>query len=370
MKILMTTDTIGGVWTYSVELIRGLEPNGVQVVLATMGAPLSPAQWEDVRHLSNVEVAESGYKLEWMEEPWEDVRRAGEWLMEIERDTLPDIIHLNGYAHGSLPWNAPVLVVGHSCVLSWWESVKGEPAPGEWERYRQEVSAGLRAASLVLAPTHAMLDMLDRHYGPFTRSGVAPNGRSVGLFPPGRKEPMVLTAGRLWDEAKNIKLLEQAAKGLEWPVHVAGEDKHPNGGRTEYENMKLLGRLSQPELAVWFNRASVYALPAKYEPFGLSALEAGLAGCALVLGDIATLREVWEDSAVYVPPDDPDRLQEAVNGLIADPARLTAMASAARRRAFNFSTEKMAERYLAAYQYMVRAKDTAGMLAPYAEDLK
>ena len=43
----------------------------------------------------------------------------------------------------------PVLVVGHSCVLSWWEVVKGEPAPHQWSRYAAEVGRGLRAADLV-----------------------------------------------------------------------------------------------------------------------------------------------------------------------------------------------------------------------------
>ena len=178
----------------------------------------------------------------------------------------------------------------------------------------------------------------------------------------------MLTAGRLWDEAKNIGALEQAAPDLKWPVHVAGDEKHPDGGRAEYSNIKLLGKLSQPELAGWFSRASIYALPARYEPFGLSALEAALAGCALVLGDIPTLREVWEDSATFVAPDDPQALKSAVNDLIANPAQLAAMAQAARRRALGFTTEKMAERYSAAYQYMTRAKDTAYTLTPYAVD--
>ena len=35
----------------------------------------------------------------------------------LERRLRPDVVHLNGYTHGALPWRAPVLVVGHSCVL-------------------------------------------------------------------------------------------------------------------------------------------------------------------------------------------------------------------------------------------------------------
>jgi glycogen synthase len=47
-KILLTTDTIGGVWTYALELTRTLGEHDVQVALATMGAPLSREQRKDV----------------------------------------------------------------------------------------------------------------------------------------------------------------------------------------------------------------------------------------------------------------------------------------------------------------------------------
>ena len=53
-------------------------------------------------------------------------------------------------------------------------------------------------------------------------------------------------------------------------------------------------------------RAAIYALPAHYEPFGLSILEAAMSGCALVLGDIPSLREIWGDAAVFVHPDNRD----------------------------------------------------------------
>ena len=53
-------------------------------------------------------------------------------------------------------------------------------------------------------------------------------------------------------------------------------------------------------------RAAIYALPARYEPFGLSILEAALSGCALVIGDIPSLREIWADAALFVPSDGHD----------------------------------------------------------------
>src|SRR5688572_6850889 len=123
MNILMTTDTVGGVWTYSLELARALTPFRVQVLLATMGQRLTDDQRRDVSQIESVIVAESEYALEWMDNPWEDVEAAGDWLLALAETFRPDLIHLNNFAHGALNWNAPVLVVAHSCVMSWHQAV-------------------------------------------------------------------------------------------------------------------------------------------------------------------------------------------------------------------------------------------------------
>jgi glycosyltransferase involved in cell wall biosynthesis len=346
----MTADTVGGVWTYALELCRALARDGVQVELATLGAPLSPAQWVEAGEVPGLSIHESRFQLEWMDDPWEDVRASGEWLLELEARLAPDIIHLNGYCHGALAWRTPVLVVAHSCVLSWWEAVKGEPAPGRYARYREEVARGLRAAACVVAPSEAMLTAAERHYGRFRATRVIPNARRSESFRPSPKEPFVLAAGRLWDEAKNLAALEAVAPRLPFPVRVAGETQHPGGGSdARARQVQPLGRLTPEELAGWMGRAAVYALPARYEPFGLSVLEAALAGCALVLGDIPSLREVWGDAALFVHPDDGDGLAETLRGLMADPARRERQATRARARALTFTPRRMAEAYLELY---------------------
>jgi glycogen synthase len=353
MRILLTTDTVGGVWTYATELARALKPHGVEVALATMGAPLRPDQRARAESLDNVRVYESEYRLEWMQEPWDDVRRAGEWLLGVEADFMPDVVHLNGYAHGALPWRAPVMVVGHSCVLSWWQAVKGEAAPAAWDRYRDEVRRGLRAADVVVAPSAAMLLELRRLYGRLPQGMVICNGRDSTAFRRGPKEPLVLSAGRLWDEAKNLTLLERAAPHLPCPVYVAGDDRSPDGAAARTRHTLALGRLDDSAMAHWLSRASVYALPARYEPFGLSVLEAALADCALVLGDTASLREVWADAALFVAPDDADGLASAIRGLAESPARREQMATRARARARRYSPQRMAQQYVLAYESLL-----------------
>jgi glycogen synthase len=365
-KVLMTADTVGGVWTYALELARGLGERGVEVALATMGAPINELQREKVDRIPGLRVFESHHRLEWMEDPWRDVEKAGEWLLSLESRICPDLVHLNGYVHGSLPWNAPTVVVGHSCVLSWWQAVKSEPAPEAWERYRQEVRAGLAAADLVVAPSAAMLTDLTRHYGALPRTRIIPNGRDGRLFRPTAKEKIVFSAGRLWDEAKNLEALERVAPQLPWPVFVAGDNHHPDGGEIRPHNTRLLGRLTQRALSAWMSRASIYALPARYEPFGLSALEAALSGCALVLGDIPSLREVWRNRAVFVPPGDTQALQRELLRLIEEPERRQSLAAGARSRALELTPERMVEGYLEAYGEVLAAREAC--LAREAED--
>ena len=89
-NILMTADTVGGVWTYALDLCRELAADGIGVSLATMGALPSDEQRRQIAELPNVTLHESRFKLEWMPEPWEDLRRAVDWLLKIAERVRPD----------------------------------------------------------------------------------------------------------------------------------------------------------------------------------------------------------------------------------------------------------------------------------------
>ncbi|HEV7371738.1 glycosyltransferase family 4 protein [Arenibaculum sp.] len=342
----MTTDTIGGVWDYSLELAAGLAEHGISVDLAALGAAPQPAR---LRPIPGLRLYHLDCRLEWMRDSEEDVARSGDWLLALERRTRPDIVHVNGFAHAALPFPAPVLAVVHSCVLSWWRHVHGADAPAEWNGYAGRVRAGLAAARLVTAPTRAMLEEARALYGPLPHARVLHNGRDPRRYPPGRKEPLVLGAGRLWDDAKNVAALAAAAKHLEWPVVLAGAADHPEGGSIPLDGVRCLGALPSAELARWFARAAVFAMPARYEPFGLSVLEAAMAGCALVLGDIGSLRELWDEAALFVPPDDVEALASAIRRLAADDALRDRMSDAARTRARRYTADRMTEGYVSAY---------------------
>ena len=341
-RVLMTADTVGGVWTYALQLADALAACDVEVHLAVMGAPMTADQRAAVRASAVAEVHESEFRLEWMPDPWADVDRAGDWLLDVADVVRPDVVHLNGYVHAALPWGAPTVVVAHSCVLSWWRAVHGVDAPAEWSTYRDRVQAGLAAADDVVAPSWAMLAALQECYA-FSGGRVVANARSNDWVRPVTKQSLVLGAGRVWDEAKNLVALQRVAPQLQWPVAIAGSTGDNASGAA------MLGQLAWPELAEWLLRASIYVAPARYEPFGLGALEAAQAGCALVLGDIASLREVWADAAVYVDPDDDVALAVAINRLASDDVLRGVLGDSARRRAASYAPDAMARGYLDVY---------------------
>ena len=355
-NILMTADTVGGVWTYALELTRALQPHGVEVQLALMGPPLTAAQRADADNIRNLSLFKSDYKLEWMPDCWADVKRAGDWLLHLASRLCPDVIHLNGYAHASLPWRRPVLVVGHSCVYSWWQAVHGNEPDAAWQRYKSEVTNGLRAADMVVTPSAAMLRALKAHYGKIENGRVIANGRDTQAFTPAEKQPFILSAGRLWDAAKNISSVAELADELPWRVCLAGEVEAPQQSQPSPKfgnHCQALGPLSEAELRDWFAAAPIYALPALYEPFGYTPLEAGLSGCALVLGDIESLREIWDGAAVFVTPRDRIALKNELTLLIENDRYRREMARRARVRALQFTRERMAENYLDAYSELL-----------------
>jgi glycogen(starch) synthase len=344
-RILMTGDTVGGVWTYTMELAEALGGHEIHVVLAALGGAPSDGQRQEAARIPNLELLASDFKLEWMDDPWRDVADSGNWLLDLEEQYAPDLVHLNSFGHGALDWQTPVVVTAHSCVLSWWRAVKGCGAPESWDRYRAIVTESLSAADLVTAPSRTMADAVAEHYG-IDGCRVIGNGRCASRFRRGVKEPFVFTAGRLWDDAKNVAAVVKAAPRLAWPVYCAGEA----GQRPYTTGATMLGYLAPDALADWYSRAAIYALPARYEPFGLSVLEAAHSGCALVLGDIPSLREVWGDAATFVPPGDAEALADAINQLIADPERRESMASAAWQHAMQYTPGRMASAYLEAYE--------------------
>ena len=354
-RVLVTADAVGGVWTHALELARGLGERDVEVLLAVLGPAPDEGRRAEAAGVPGLRVEATGLPLEWQDRAGPLPCEARRTLLALERGFRPDLVHANGYREAAAGFAAPVLVGAHSCVRTWWRACRGgEPPADEWGAYERGVREGLAAAGLLVAPTQAFLEEFRGAWGrlpPAPR--VVPNGLDLPPAPAIPKRPFVLAAGRLWDEAKGVAALAEAAPGLPWPVLVAGDG--PSG-----EGVRHLGRLPPAELRALMAEAAVFAAPARYEPFGLAILEAAASGCALVLGDVPTLRELWGGAARFVSRNEPGALAGALLGLTGDEAERERLGAAAREQARAFARGRMVEGYLEVYAELVGG----GVLAP------
>jgi glycosyltransferase involved in cell wall biosynthesis len=354
-KVLMTTDAVGGVWTYSAGLASALTAAGMEVHLVTLGPPPSPEKRAMLRD-SRVRLIESNLALEWQDAGGDDLPNARRFLEDLEHAIQPDIIHLNSFREANFEWLAPVVVVAHSCVNSWGLACENTEWLSEpkWRHYTRAVAAGLDRAQAWVSPSQAFHDVICGLYRPSSPGTVIWNGIEPAASPPSSKRRFILAAGRFWDAAKNVPVLARASKGLDWPVFVAGPQSDSSG--SDLGELNLTGDLSYTALRSRMQRAAIFVSPARYEPFGLSVLEAASAGCALVLSDIPTFRELWSGAALLVDPTDDRALHRALANVCADDRERARLQLAARERSERYSLARTADAYGTLYQRLLATR--------------
>lgn len=299
-RLLMTTDAVGGVWRYSVDLAEGLADHGVRTVLAVLGPSASPAQRAEAEAVPGLRLVNTGLPLDWTAAAPEELARTSERLAGLAALAGVGSVHLHAPALvGAARWPAPVVSVAHSCMATWWRAVRGGPMPDDFAWRGTATRAGLLASKGVIAPTAAHARATADAYGPMPIQVVHNGSRALPSSPCPRR-PGVLTAGRLWDAGKAVDWLDRAAPGLGAPILAAGPTCSPEGHEVRFDHLRLLGTLTPDALAAEHAGATVFASMARYEPFGLAVLEAAQAGMALVLSDTPGFRELWDGAAIFV----------------------------------------------------------------------
>ncbi|MDP8993453.1 MAG: glycosyltransferase family 4 protein [Pseudomonadota bacterium] len=356
LRVLVTADAVGGVWQYSLELARGLSNLGVETVLAVMGPSPSEAQRSAAAEVEGLELIDTRLPLDWLAEDAASLQRAGGEIARLAESRRADVLHLNTPALAAeTGFPTPVVAVQHSCVATWWEAVHGTALPPDFAWRTELVRAGLEAADAVVTPTTAFGAAVQRVYGLDQPPRTVHNGRSPLPLPRQAPHDFVFTAGRLWDRGKNLGTLDAAAERIPVPVRAAGPLEGPNGTKVMFDHIHCLGTLSEEELAQWLSARPVFVSAALYEPFGLAVLEAAAAGCPLILSDIPTFRELWDEVAVFVPPRDEERFTRAIAELVGDDFERAVLGRAARERAALYTPDAMAAQMAAIYRSLLPA---------------
>ena len=361
--ILMTADAVGGVWQYATDLAAALGAHGHTVTLAVLGPSPTADQRAQARRISGLQLVETSLPLDWLSAGPGPVERAAEAISALATAEGADLIHCNmPTLAGAADFPAPVVAVTHGCIATWWQAAKTEPLLASYRWHKRMMARGLAAADVVVAPSASYAAIVRRTYRLPAAPLVVHNGRDPLPAPASLELPLnaALTVGRLWDPVKNAGMLDRTAKRLPLPFLAAGAVLGPHGELIKLDHLKVLGQMDAEPLGGLLARRPIFVSAASFEPFGLAVLEAAQAGCALVLTDIPTFRELWDGAALFVAPGDEEGFAAAIERLAADEAQRADLGTKAAQRAARYTPAAKAAAMMRIYEgLLVQQKEQA-----------
>jgi len=268
--------------------------------------------------------------------------------------------------HAPTPLAPPVARHGHSLVVTVHDTVPWTHPETLTRRgaawHRRVITRAVRDANAIVVPTSAVSAELSQYSPPSARVHVIGHGVPRSLAEPPAEEAVREVRARLRLPEKYVLAVGtvEPRKGLtvlvdaltrpaapDLPLVIVG----PSGwGSVDLgtrglpaDRLRLLGRLTDAELAVVLHEAAVLVAPSLAEGFGLPLLEAMAAGVPVVHSDAPALVEVAGGTGVIVRRNDPAALAAALRTVFADETRTASRVAAARQRAAKFTWAHAAE---------------------------
>jgi glycosyltransferase involved in cell wall biosynthesis len=143
------------------------------------------------------------------------------------------------------------------------------------------------------------------------------------------KHPLVIVGGKGWGKDNIYSIIEQ----LSISKHV-----------------KVLGYLSDEELASVYHQSHLFVMPSLYEGFGLPLLEAMSMGVPVVTSNISSLPEIVGDNAVIVDPNNVESIKDGIEKVLIDNELRNQLSKAGLDRAKLFSWKGAAKETLAVFE--------------------
>lgn len=145
------------------------------------------------------------------------------------------------------------------------------------------------------------------------------------------------------------------------PLVMAGpeDERFPEMRRaaeTVGQRVRLLGRLPDSELPTAYSGAMLYVQASQLEGFGFPVLEAMACGAPVACSDIAVLREMAQNAAVFFDPQQPASIAQTLQETLESPSLLTALRERGQQRARYFTWERAAVQTLEIYTAVQNAK--------------
>jgi glycosyltransferase involved in cell wall biosynthesis len=151
------------------------------------------------------------------------------------------------------------------------------------------------------------------------------------------------------DPRKNLQCLIDAFLALQLEdcklVLVGKTSNHFNVTlQSNSDNIIFTGFVSDADLYNLYKKCEFFIYPSLYEGFGIPPLEAMINGCAVIVSDIPSLKEVCSDAALYVDPYDVESVKNGMLKIISDSKLKAALKSKGSLRSSFFKWEKSGEK--------------------------
>ncbi|MBA3471584.1 MAG: glycosyltransferase family 4 protein [Herpetosiphonaceae bacterium] len=116
------------------------------------------------------------------------------------------------------------------------------------------------------------------------------------------------------------------------------------------DSVQFLGYVPGEDLPLWYNAATFFVYPSRYEGFGIPPLEAMASGTPVLTTNATSIPEVVGAAAIQVDPDDVDGMAEQLRRMARDPALRADLRERGLRRAADFSWATLAQNTLEVYR--------------------
>ncbi len=116
------------------------------------------------------------------------------------------------------------------------------------------------------------------------------------------------------------------------------------------DSVQFLGYVPSEDLPLWYNAATLFVYPSRYEGFGIPPLEAMASGTPVLTTNATSIPEVVGDAAIQVDPDDVDGMADQLRRLAHDQALRADLRERGLRRAGDFSWATLAQNTLEVYR--------------------
>ena len=116
------------------------------------------------------------------------------------------------------------------------------------------------------------------------------------------------------------------------------------------DKVKTVGYLEAVDLSSLFQNAETYVFPSLSEGFGIPGLNAMAANIPVVCSNIPTLREIYQDAALYFDPNDPKDIAIKINEVLTDKKTRTVLVEKGKEQVKKYSWQIMAKETLRVYE--------------------